>query len=1202
MLDIPSLAVTAGVVIWLSCFLLVGDPFASPGPDMRLVMEHPPGSRSSEAETVTQPGFSTEGESFLSALFWGHPATMNITSNASLPEGSVPASANFSVAASNWFDVNANGSNILRAGAQRLRQAKRRKQEELRKKGQQVQSASIALASAIRQGRVQKWVVVGAVAAFFACGAALQLLSSARGTLRQAVRRAIARSLPVKLGPNELVTRPYSTWAELTVRVSLDFLNEPANLMLVSIGSLQVLATWSKADPWRCKKINLLVLLLNFAYTLVQEVRAQWLAAKHDETWNSTVCTRINSGEEDIKSKDISVGDIVRLRHGDLCPATGELISASHSFVLFNSLCETGEDCCSILSVGDLALRGFVLALESAEVLVRVTETRNGDGESGAAGAPARPSGNRPVPPKSRRMERFPEHMNRPLMQANLASLTLLFCASTLACALSYRGASQSSSLAQKTPGSQELSQSERLLLTHFFSAAVQFNTVIPSMRWVVLFFLYIFLVEAARPDVRVQNWRAFQGLKHRRILYSDKTGTLTEVGMHVARLRLVDTGTDLPSMAGSPLQPSPSASWGSRPVSDVVCAAAEGDSEAVSRLAAILLACNDCQQRPQQKFAEGSSPSGAAYLGLRPGTSPEEIAVAEHLELVLGLVIETNPLQPGASSPASSSSSPAHSRPLAMEALPPLAVHDWPLVLRDMATGREVARVLVLERSNFDPAAGCREARVAFASSPSDAWIVRQGGADLMADLAGKAEREAELAAEDRDRALGWAIARLGADGARAGAWHYVLRASFSNPPRKTSAALVSHCRLAGVAVRVLTGDASVAALHISREIGVFGTPARTADASCPFSAPDCICHEPREAALAYAARLHARLATVSKDKGLCIAVPGAILREQIEAGCDDWLADERASAVIYRTRAADKALIVRRTEEMGRARQLKAAVKSGKASSRQSSCIGWKFAEVGVCMMMGDAANDAEAISLENVIGISLRHGAAPCRLGADFVVDVPGSLIAIRTELRGRALAGARWLLSDVCQLCGMIAALTFLGVWAASFAFLPRGFLYDDPYDARIMTIFSGMLYPFSACAAACTVGGGVSLRPDEEMPVALGPVRSLLLGLLQGCVLGLAGPSDDIVRFGRWILGTTSSTAFLRHTLAPLACIVPFSCLMRPWQLLKCGRQFSKSRTSVELGEPNWAAQILSKVASPRSRLCATVVYVLITWL
>jgi len=228
----------------------------------------------------------------------------------------------------------------------------------------------------------------------------------------------------------------------------------------------------------------------------------------------------------------------------------------------------------------------------------------------------------------------------------------------------------------------------------------------------------------------------------------------------------------------------------------------------------------------------------------------------------------------------------------------------------------------------------------------------------------------------------------------------------------------------------------------------------------------------------------------------------------------------------------------------------------------------------------MLGDAANDAESISLEGVVGISLRHGATPCKLGADFIVDNPGGLLSLRTELHSRALAGASWLLEDVCLLCGLVSSLTFCGIWTNGFAFLPRGFLYDDPFDARIMTLFSGCAYPVSACSAACVAARVANCNPSAALvspacgptPCASStgrafgssigtgsqarsarPVRMLLFGTCVGFMLGMVGPTDDTARFGRYILTATFSVCMLRHLCVSLM-ISP----IRAWLLTSAG--------------------------------------------
>merc|ERR1712032_1649777 len=107
------------------------------------------------------------------------------------------------------------------------------------------------------------------------------------------------------------------------------------------------------------------------------------------------------------------------------------------------------------------------------------------------------------------------------------------------------------------------------------------------------------------------------------------------------------------------------------------------------------------------------------------------------------------------------------------------------------------------------------------------------------------------------------------------------------------------------------------------------------------------------------------------------------------------------------------------------------------------------------------------------------------------------------------------------------------LTLCGIWASGFAFLPRGFLYDDPFDARLMTLFSSSLYLPSSCAAACAVGLPMS---SSESSKSSNPrvLRYLVFGATLGSFLGMVGPTDDAARLGRWILVSVASVMLLRH--------------------------------------------------------------------
>jgi magnesium-transporting ATPase (P-type) len=614
-------------------------------------------------------------------------------------------------------------------------------------------------------------------------------------------------------------------------------------------------------------------------YTLAKELWAQLCAKRFDNAWNGCKFSVNREGRtawEDMFAKDIRVQDLVKLRCGDVCPATGIIEWSSHSYVLFNSLSETGEDCCSSLHKGSLLPLGFKLTNDKAYVHVRVTSTRNQISENGAAETQRA---------TSKRMERFPQHMNKELNRVNLGALFLLFLLAAWAADVSFDYFGVPS------------------LKTHFFSTVVQLNAILPSMRWAMLYYFYIFMVQARAPKINIQNYKAFHHLDERKILYSDKTGTLTEEQLKVAKMIDVKSGTDFA-------------------LDDHLVLAA-------------LMANNDSQKR----FSVGKDET------CRPGTNVEEKAIADYME-EKEWFIESNPLKPG--SPPEETASKSC-----------IAVHEEPLRLFQKGNDEKCSTIdcTVLSRTDFQPKNGYREARISLRRGDEiQEYKVRQGGADIMAELANAPDIENELASLDKNRALGWCVCPVEKD-AEEEKWQYVLRGSFDNPVRKESPSLVEHCLKNNVAFRMMTGDAKVAAMHIALQLGLL------TESICEY--------EDGEAVAAFADRLREFVAT---HTGTCsIVVPGSTLKEMIQMGrhACEWLDDGRVSAIIYRTKAADKAVIVRATTG---------------------------------CIMMGDAANDADAICDADV-GICLSHGAQACKLNADFLAKDPGAVGTVRTKVHQR-----------------------------------------------------------------------------------------------------------------------------------------------------------------------------------------------------
>jgi high-affinity K+ transport system ATPase subunit B len=862
--------------------------------------------------------------------------------------------------------------------------------------------------------RIDAIVVLYLILSFVGFAALLQVLGIYREEIRRFNSAVIRRSLQMvtycfetkyfHLRPNEIMTRGHINMFELFVRTTIDFFYDAPNLITFTIGLLQVISTWDPDHPMEAKKINLIALCVNYIYTMVREISMYRTAFVFDASRNwrvyKLVSTDVSSPTNEqllgtsftpILSQDLSVGDMIRLDYGETFPAECKIVKSSTLHTLMNTKEESGEDCSWIFTKGDFAPYGSRVSTQGASVIAQVTATRNTISADGT----------------HRRMERFPEHMNRYITVANLFALGLLSILAGLAVAYIV------AFLPSREPQDSELPPTDinKLLFTHFFSIIAQLNMLIPSMRWVILYFLYVFLVDAAYPAVTIQSHAAVRKLESVDVVYMDKTGTLTDTKVEVERIELLTGLDELFALTASQIS-------------------------GITRntLAAfIVMACNDTQP------------------GNGEGTSPEEMVIAEYLRTHhFETWIERNPLKPENE------------------------------ILRLTVQGTAVS-VTVKYRSNYIPSEFCRIAEVRIGNTELK---VRQGGSDRMAAFTNdRRVMKAESAAArlNPNRAFGWTVSLNEKS-------FYCARATFTNPPRPSSADFVSFMQSSKIAVRMLTGDGLEAAKYIASAVGIH----KSESAEILF--------------LDYTSDsdfFDAVTAVTSHSGSATVLVEGSALMRLIQSDrmSLDFLQDRRINMVIYRTKSADKAVIVRHASES----------------------LG-----LGV-MMVGDAANDKHVLALGSITSVSLRHGAAPCRVVSDIVVTEPGDLVDLWTSIQSLHLTGARALLMNTCLIGSVVSGLTLVGIYFNNFQLLAKGFLYPDPYDTRLMVAFSSLLYAPSACAAV--MGGFSTWRGKGTIPVR--SLRVLVLGLILGILVGLVGPKK---KYSTWMLVTMILVAMGSHGL------------------------------------------------------------------
>jgi hypothetical protein len=125
----------------------------------------------------------------------------------------------------------------------------------------------------------------------------------------------------------------------------------------------------------------------------------------------------------------------------------------------------------------------------------------------------------------------------------------------------------------------------------------------------------------------------------------------------------------------------------------------------------------------------------------------------------------------------------------------------------------------------------------------------------------------------------------------------------------------------------------------------------------------------------------------------------------------------------------------------------------------------------------------------------------------------------------------------LLVDTCFIGALCASLTWIGVWNNSFSLLPRGFLYNDPYDVGFMLVFSSVLYAPSACAAI--LGAYSDEDPNEQPSTAIntiGPcLNASVIGLAVGIGVGSLWPGDW-PPYGVYMLCIVIVVAMTSHAL------------------------------------------------------------------
>jgi uncharacterized membrane protein YoaK (UPF0700 family) len=117
----------------------------------------------------------------------------------------------------------------------------------------------------------------------------------------------------------------------------------------------------------------------------------------------------------------------------------------------------------------------------------------------------------------------------------------------------------------------------------------------------------------------------------------------------------------------------------------------------------------------------------------------------------------------------------------------------------------------------------------------------------------------------------------------------------------------------------------------------------------------------------------------------------------------------------------------------------------------------------------------------------------------------------------------------LLVDTCIVGSLTAGFTWTGIVKSGFRLLPKGFLFNDPYDLKAMLIFTSILYGPSACFAVCSAfsQSDKNFAHQKRMNAYI----LLIFGFLGGVVIGSLIPQSV---FGQTMLGLLIIVAMAGH--------------------------------------------------------------------
>lgn len=266
------------------------------------------------------------------------------------------------------------------------------------------------------------------------------------------------------------------------------------------------------------KIVNLCVSIACFIFSITREIKMDSSSKKLDEYYNSSkIFSKTN--QKQVLAEEINIEEEIELYYHDITPSELEILEigyqeigenvnnsnyiADYNIGYYYDKETSGEDVSKLFRVGDiipphrLLTRPYIKVLGRVRKLIDTTEVKR----------------------KRSQNEALPHFLNTAWLVSDIFAIVMLIIWSIYISinAILYEGEPE-------------------LILKHIIAATISGNTIIPSMRLILLYNIYLLILKICFSTITINTYQSLKNIENIDQIIFDKTGTLTNEIMYVEK------------------------------------------------------------------------------------------------------------------------------------------------------------------------------------------------------------------------------------------------------------------------------------------------------------------------------------------------------------------------------------------------------------------------------------------------------------------------------------------------------------------------------------------------------------------------------------------------------------------------------------------------------------------------------------------